>query len=251
MIPRVDMSQLRLVNRLVNDLAIKSQRVKSVMTSVDRRHFLPSDLSAHAYEDRPLPIGWEQTISAPHMHARALEILQDKINPGSRVLDVGSGSGYLVSCLALLCGPKGYVVGIEKVRELAERSISSIKTANPELGGTGSDPPSISLPGCTLMGKGLNWEIWHGNALYEEAFKDIEGGPGFDAIHVGAAAESIPLSLCKILANGGRMVLPVGRQREAQTLMMVEKDGEGQISTKELMGVIYVPLLGPEEGEGY
>jgi protein-L-isoaspartate(D-aspartate) O-methyltransferase len=244
------MSQLKLVQHLKASGAIQSKRVEACMAMVDRRFFIPqnSPEAALAYEDRPLPIGMDQTISAPHMHAHALEVVHSAIKLGSKVLDVGSGSGYLVSCLALLTGPTGFVLGIEKMNPLAERSVSSIKRANPELAPASGSAPSFttpSLPGCTLMGSGLNWQVWHGNALDEEALGGF--GEDFDAIHVGAAAESIPENLCNVLARGGKMVLPVGRRWETQSLMLVEKDGEGKLHTSNLMGVIYVPLTRPGE----
>lgn len=241
------MSQLKLVQHLKSSRAIQTKRIETVMTFVDRRFFLPQDssVSVHVYEDRPLPIGLEQTISAPHMHAHTLELLQDRIKLGSKILDVGSGSGYLVSCFALLTGPTGFVVGIEKMRELAERSVQSIKRANPELALPPTQSTSPSLPGCSLEGSGLNWQVWYGNALDEEALGCF--GEEFDAIHVGAAAESIPPNLCRILARGGKMVLPVGRRWDSQTLVLVEKDEKGKRHSSDLMGVIYVPLTPPEE----
>lgn len=82
------------------------------MLAVDRGDFC----SVAPYADTPQSIGHNATISAPHMHAHALELLRDQLHPGARVLDVGSGSGYLAACMALMVGPTGHVVGIEHIK---------------------------------------------------------------------------------------------------------------------------------------
>jgi protein-L-isoaspartate(D-aspartate) O-methyltransferase len=105
-----------LVSSLQHNNLITSSRVATAMLSTDRAHFCPSD----PYRDSPQPIGHAATISAPHMHANAAEALLPYLKPGARVLDVGSGSGYLTCVLAALVMPGGEVVGVEHIESLRE-----------------------------------------------------------------------------------------------------------------------------------
>lgn len=114
---------------VANDI-IKDPRVESAMLKTDRASYCPGD---QPYLDRPFPIGYGATISAPHMHAHALEALNDKLEEGAKVLDVGSGSGYLTACFAHMVGPTGRVYGVEHIGELVERSIENIRNDNSDL----------------------------------------------------------------------------------------------------------------------
>ncbi|KAF7575208.1 Pcm, Protein-L-isoaspartate carboxylmethyltransferase [Pyrenophora tritici-repentis] len=105
-----------LVQNLAKNNLIKSDRVKDAMLKVDRAHYAP----ASPYEDCPQPIGHRATISAPHMHASACESLLDYLQPGSKVLDIGSGSGYLTAVLANLVAPNGSVIGIDHIQPLVD-----------------------------------------------------------------------------------------------------------------------------------
>lgn len=100
------------------------------MFKVDRAHYCPSK---YPYMDDPYSIGYGATISAPHMHALALEVLNDKLVDGAKVLDVGSGSGYLTVCMAHLVGPRGTVYGIDHIKQLVELSKENITKDCPEL----------------------------------------------------------------------------------------------------------------------
>ncbi|KAK9818393.1 hypothetical protein WJX72_011929 [[Myrmecia] bisecta] len=199
------------------------------MRAVDRAHFVLPDMPrAYAYVDSALPIGHKQTISAPHMHATALDLLQGHAVPGASVLDVGSGSGYLSAALGKLVGDQGgQVIGVEKHKELADRSIQNIKDASPEL-----------LEQQTV-------KIMPGNVLGSV----LDSYGLFDAIHVGAAADEIPQTLVDKLKPGGRMVIPVGPQDSFQDLYCVDKDAAGNVTPFRLMSVAYVPLTRPDERE--
>ncbi|KAL2933700.1 Protein-L-isoaspartate O-methyltransferase [Bienertia sinuspersici] len=198
-----------------------SERVAEVMEAIDRGLFVPSGTAA--YVDSPMPIGHNATISAPHMHAMCLELLKDKLQPGMHALDVGSGTGYLTACFAMMVGPEGRAVGIEHIPELVTWSVENIKK-------------SVAAP---LMEKGsLSVNVGDGRLGYPEAAP-------YDAIHVGAAAPEIPKALLDQLKPGGRLVIPVGTF--FQDLQVIDKREDGSISTRTETSVRYVPLTSREQ----
>jgi protein-L-isoaspartate(D-aspartate) O-methyltransferase len=123
-------NQTNLVNTLVQEGIIKNEIVAHIMKMVDRGKYCGT---AGAYEDHPANIGFNATISAPHMHAYALEYLLPNLKNGSSVLDVGSGSGFLTACFGLLVGPSGKVYGIDHIPELIEQSKRNLMDDHPEL----------------------------------------------------------------------------------------------------------------------
>jgi protein-L-isoaspartate(D-aspartate) O-methyltransferase len=152
------------------------------------------------------------------MHAHALEMLRDKLIPGARVLDVGSGSGYLTVCMARLVQPGGKAIGIEHIPELVQTSIKNISKNNRSLLDDGI----------------LEIVLGDGRLGYPQS------GP-YDAIHVGAAAPSRPNELIEQLKPGGRLVVPVGV--ESQKMMIYDKSADGQeVHERSTLGVSYVPL---------
>lgn len=193
---------------------IKIESVAKTMLETDRRHYCPKN----AYMDAPQSIGYEVTISAPHMHAFALELLADKLVPGAKVLDVGSGSGYLTACFSRMIGD-GQVVGVEHQPSLVKLGLENIRRDDRSLIESGK----IRI----IQGDG------------RMGCKDFAP---YDAIHVGAAAPNTPHELIKQLANGGRLIVPVGPENQAQSLQQFEKDMNGVVSEKSLMSVVYVPL---------
>lgn len=194
----------------------QAERVAKAMASVDRANYVLSKDSA--YEDSPQGIGHGATISAPHMHAYASEHLLPFLHPGAKVLDVGSGSGYLSAVLHHLVGPTGKVVGIDHIPELVDWSISNLKQDG--LGGA-------------VDKKQIEMVVGDGRKGYPSS------GP-YDAIHVGAAAPTLPQELVDQLACPGRMFIPVGTFM--QYIEQIDKDEHGNVSTKRVMGVSYVPL---------
>lgn len=232
-----------LVRALEANKIIRARRVRDAMLAVDRGRYVPNagraGVHAEAYYDHPLPIGYNATISAPHMHAACLELLAegDRCRVGARALDVGSGTGYLCACLGELVlsesfkrdpenasvRGEGVVVGVEHVPELVVRSMENI-----ERDGKGA---------WTRRGR-LKLVCGDGRKGYSEHAP-------YDVIHVGASAAFVPEALLDQLAIGGRMVIPVGDSR-GQELLVIDRLADGTYAKRAQMGVIYVPLTSKE-----
>jgi protein-L-isoaspartate(D-aspartate) O-methyltransferase len=199
---------------LLDDLReLVSEPVIIAMSRVPRELFVPVHLEGRAYDDTPLPIGLNQTISAPHMVAIMCELLD--LSSGMKVLEVGGGSGYHAAVMAVLVGPEGHVYSVERKPELvvlARKNLEKAKIANVTMVEANG---SLGLP---------------------------EHAP-YDRISVAATAPQIPESLKQQLDVGGKMVLPVGRDR--QELLLVTKTDHG-FEVEEKMGVVFVPLIGVE-----
>jgi protein-L-isoaspartate(D-aspartate) O-methyltransferase len=206
-----------LISTLHKNKLLKSTRICEAMKKVDRGDFS----SKSPYADSPQYIGHGATISAPHMHAYALEILEEKLQDGCTALDVGSGSGYLCAVMAYLVGEKGKVVGIEHIKELVDLSIKNISKHHEEL-----------LKSNRLL-------MIHGDGR-----KGYKQCAPYDCIHVGAAAESnIPPILCEQLKEGGIMVTPVETNKIfGDQIFRIYRKTSGKITHKDLLPVRYVPL---------
>lgn len=199
---------------------ISSEKVAEVMEAVDRALFVPD--GNPPYYDSPMAIGYNATISAPHMHATCLQLLEENLQPGMRALDVGSGTGYLTACFALMVGPQGRAVGVEHITELVDSSIQNIEK---------------SAAASLLKDGSLSVHVGDGRLGWPEFAP-------YDAIHVGAAAPEIPQPLIDQLKPGGRMVIPVGNM--FQDLQVVDKKSDGSITIRTETSVRYVPLTSKE-----
>ncbi len=197
--------------QVIRDYRLDDKSVLEAMAAVPRHEFVQTDDSRRAYSDRPLPIGYGQTISQPYMVAEMTRLL--KLTPKSRVLEIGTGSGYQA---AVLTHFTPHVYTIEIVKPLAESSRKSLKRL-----------------GYSVV------EVRAGDGYFGWA----EKAP-FDAIIVTCASGRIPPPLIRQLAPGGRMVIPVGRPFAMQSLMLLEKQADGSIRSKSLMGVAFVPMTG-------
>ena len=197
---------LRLIGRREFD-----PRVIQVMERTLRHEFVPEALRGLAYANRPLPIGYGQTISQPYVVAWMTDALG--LKPGDRVLEVGTGSGYQA---AVLAGLVERVFTIEIIRRLGE-------TAAARLARLGYDKVEVRV--------GDGYFGWPDQAP-------------FDAIIVTAAATHVSPHLVRQLKPGGRMILPVGPQFQVQYLTLVDKDSEGRVSLRQTLPVAFVPLTG-------
>jgi protein-L-isoaspartate(D-aspartate) O-methyltransferase len=204
---RAQMTEQQLARR-----GIRDERVLGAFREVPRERFVPSYLRHRAFDDSPLPIGEDQTISQPYVVALMLEALE--LHPGDRVLEVGAGSGYATALCSRLARE---VVGIERIEPLARRAAATLA----ELGYTNA-----------------------GIVVADGSVGAADRGP-FDAILVSAAAPAMPTSLVEQLAPGGRLVAPVGSSG-LQRLVRVRRDAHGATTSDDLGPVGFVPLIGRE-----
>jgi len=188
------------------------ESVISAMSRVPRELFLPVALKSRAYDDTPLPIGLNQTISAPHMVAIMCDLLD--LQPGMTVLEVGGGSGYHAAVMAAMVGPTGMVYSVERMPELVAMAKRNLENAG--------------ITNVTMI------ETDGSLGLAEHA--------PYDRISVAATAPKIPEPLKQQLRVGGKMVLPVGRDYQ-DLYLVTRKNG---FCVEEKMGVIFVPLIGEE-----
>ena len=200
-------ARARMVERL-RAQGIRDERVLAAMQAVPRHAFVDEGLAFSAYDDTPLPIGFQQTISQPFVVARMLELLRSGRELG-RTLEVGAGCGYQAAVLSLLATE---VYAVERIRGLLDRARANLRP--------------LRLPNVRLK-------------LADGSLGLPEAAP-FDSIIVAAAGAAIPADLLRQLALGGRLVLPVGGQ--SQYLCMVEHTAEGFVETR-LDPVRFVPLL--------
>lgn len=191
---------------------ILDEKVLRAMLRVPRHMFVPEYEQRAAYIDRPLEIGYGQTISAPHMVAIMCEILE--LSEGHKVLEIGAGSGYNAAVMAELVGKTGHVYTVERIEPLVNFASKNLKE-------TGYKNITVLLENGSM-----------GYPRYAP----------YDRIAVTCAAPYIPETLLEQLKPGGIMVIPVGSY--SQELIRVKKDSNGNIHRKKKGDVIFVPMLG-------
>jgi len=199
----------KMVEEQIRQRGISDSRVLSAMTKVPRHRFVPDEQLDHAYADHPLPIGQGQTISQPYIVALMTEFLS--LQPGEKVLEIGTGSGYQAAILAELTDQ---VYTVEIIEPLGQRAAATLKE--------------------------LGYNIY--TKIDDGYYGWLEYAP-FDAIIVTCAPDHVPQPLREQLRDGGRLVIPIGPPGYYQTLWLIEKKGDQFLSTN-LGGVIFVPLLG-------
>jgi protein-L-isoaspartate(D-aspartate) O-methyltransferase len=209
----------RVIDYLYRIGIIKSKKVYEAMLKVPRELFVPEHLREYAYIDEPLPIGYGQTISAIHMVAIMTEELDP--NPGEKVLEIGTGSGYQAAVLAEIVAKqdpsrRGHVYSIERIPELAEFARRNLERAG--------------------YSKYVTVIVGDGTKGYPEKAP-------YDKIIVTAAAPDAPKPLIEQLKIGGRIVIPVG-DRFVQRLLIMDKIGENKFTKKWGIECLFVPLIG-------
>ena len=211
--PQLDYTRLRrdMVDKQLRARDITDKNVLGAMGKVPRHEFVPASLRSQAYADRPLPIGEGQTISQPYIVALMTQVA--KVKRGDKVLEIGTGSGYQAAILAELTP---HVYTIEIVPSLAKRAQGTLKRLDYE----------------TVKARtGDGYKGWREHAP-------------FDAIIVTCAPDHIPQPLANQLTEGGRMVIPVGKQDalRGQQLLLVEKS-RGKLKVTSIAPVLFVPMV--------
>lgn len=201
----------KLIEQLIDERYLKSPEIIEAFSRIDRADFIRPTYQDEAYNNYPLQIGFNQTISQPATVAYMLELL--KVKKGDKVLDIGSGSGWQTALLACLTGHTGFIYAIERINELAKFGEANCRKYNFD---------NIKF----ITGDGS-----HG--LPEEA--------PFDKIIVAAAADSLPAGLKEQLTIGGRLVIPVGEG--TQDLVLIKRQSRNIYQTDKHPGFIFVPLV--------
>jgi protein-L-isoaspartate(D-aspartate) O-methyltransferase len=207
--PKLDKAMQQML-AVISGYGMKDPAVLNAMGRVPRHEFVPDKNRRRSYQDTPLAIGYGQTISQPYIVAEMTRQLQ--LTPTSRVLEIGTGSGYQAAVLAELTSK---VFSIEIIEPLLDRARNALQE-------NGYDKINLR----------------HGDGYYGWP----EAAP-FDGIIVTCAAGEIPPPLVEQLAAGGRMLIPVGKRFGTQYLILVTKDRDGSVSSRNLMAVRFVPLV--------
>ncbi|MBS3773431.1 MAG: protein-L-isoaspartate(D-aspartate) O-methyltransferase [Candidatus Thermoplasmatota archaeon] len=210
------MEKERLIERLRGNGYLHSEKVIKAMQAIPREQFIPEGQRQRAYADTPLPIGHEQTISAPHMVAIMTEALQ--LERGHAVLEVGTGAGYHAAVVAHIV-TEGHVYSVERVPDLAAKARHNFQRL-------GIDNVTVTV------GDGSR-------GLPEHA--------PYDRIYATCAAPHVPEALTRQLTRGGRLLLPLG-QRTCR-LTLIEKNGE--VRRTDLGGCAFVPMVSDGGSHGH
>jgi protein-L-isoaspartate(D-aspartate) O-methyltransferase len=208
--PFIENMRKDMVENQLRQRGITNDRVLDVMGDVPRHLFVAEDLRDEAYMDGPLPIGFDQTISQPYIVAFMTEVL--KVEQQHSVLEIGTGCGYQSAVLSSLAK---HVISLERIKELAESAQRRLRKLDYS-----------------------NVDVVHGNGWNGY----IQKAP-FDRIIVTAGANKIPKALLGQLANGGIMIIPVGKIMFSQTLRIISKDSNGNVTKQTSLPVRFVRLV--------
>lgn len=208
--PFIENMRKDMVENQLRQRGILDDRVLDVMGDVPRHLFVAEDLWNEAYMDGPLPIGFDQTISQPYIVAFMTEVL--KVEQQHSVLEIGTGCGYQSAVLSSLAK---HVISLERIKELAESAKRRLRKLDYS-----------------------NVDVVHGNGWNGY----IQKAP-FDRIIVTAGANKIPKALLDQLANGGILVIPVGKIMFSQTLRIISKDSNGNVTKQTSLPVRFVRLV--------
>ncbi len=198
-----------MVREQIESRGVSDPRVLAAMRKVPRHEFVPEHLTDAAYEDHPLPIGYGQTISQPYIVALMTELLH--LTPAAKVLEVGTGCGYQTAVLAEIAAE---VYSVEIIEPLASESADRLQR--------------------------LGYRNIH--VKHADGYLGWPEHAPFDAIVVTAGAEHVPPPLIQQLKPGGRMAIPVGEPHGEQSLLLVQKGSDGEIVTRNVTAVLFVPL---------
>jgi len=221
-IPTYDKKNRKLLTILKEEGVLKSDLVFQTMMTINRRNFLPEGLINRAYQDNPLSIGWNTTISAPHMHANTLEELKAHLKKGGKAIDIGCGSGYVTACMAEIMGEHGKVIGLDHIEDIIIFARNNLKKKNQYL----------------IDSRRVEFINADGRKGYPE-------GGSYDVIHVGGAVAQVPQEMLNQLAKGGRMWIPVG-PNGCQAIYVYDKDMNGNVKNQKLFNVSYGALTSVE-----
>jgi len=209
MVQNYETERNNMVDRQLKPRGVKSVEVLDAMRNVPRHLFVPEGLQRNAYDDTPLPIGLGQTISQPYIVAYMTEQLD--VHPETKVLEIGTGSGYQAAVLGYL-GCKVFTIELHKAHADGAREV---------------------LKACGYE----NVTVIHGNG-----YSGLPDEAPFDAIIVTAAPDYIPPALIEQLKDGGKMIIPVGEVHEVQSLKLLTKEGD-RLHEEMLIYVRFVPLV--------
>lgn len=205
-----------LIDELVKEGYLKTPEIINAFKTIKREDFVRPEDVERADVNAPLPIGYGQTISQPATVAFMLE----KLGPvaGEKILDIGCGSGWTTALLARIAGEAGRVYGVERIRELADFASGNASKYD-------------------LVKRGIV------QIFCADGFYGLPEFSPFNKILVSAAAEEIPDELLKQLKNGGRLVMPLGRKFQNQSIIKIDKTAEDEFIREDYPGFIFVPLV--------
>lgn len=204
----------KLIKELVKEGYLKTKIIVEAFNKINREDFVPESLQEETYLNMPLTIGHGQTISQPLTIAFMLELLQPR--EGEKILDIGSGSGYVTALLSYIVGEKGKIYAIERVSELKK------------MGEYNADKYNFVKKGIAKF-------------FYGDGSRGLPDKMPFDKIHIAAAGREIPIALKEQLKIGGKLVMPIGGLN--QDLVLLEKKGENKFKERHHPGFSFVPLI--------